>query len=233
MIDMKQFIKLLSILFFTSNAYGQIDDIENTFVMLQTDAFKDTKGQKVYFDEIPRNKKKLVGHGGFLLGTWIPQGNLEIVGVHPFFGFRGGINYKRLMADATIGFKFGKSPNAYQVYKNGSIWDTEHFFGGYIGLDVGFEIFRIKNRSFSFIGGAAFDGFDALRVDDPNSDTDIIKTLNTLNLNIGVGYKYHIDQWNYIGLDFKYNMVNYKNDMGTDLSGNALTINLLYGFYSK
>lgn len=209
------------------------NDFDGTFSMLQSDEFKDTKIQKYYLDEIERNKRQIIGHGDFLLGAWIPQDNLEIVGSHPFIGFRGGIQYKRLIADVTLGFRFGKSPNIYQVYENDSVWNTDHFFGGYIGLDLGLEMFRIKNSSFDLIGGVAFDGFDALKVDDPNSETDITKSINALNLNIGLGYKYNINPWNYIGIDFKYNIVDYKNKMGTDLSGNALTINLIYGFFGN
>lgn len=209
------------------------NDFEGTFTMLQTEDFKGTKIQELYFNEIKRNKRQVIGHGDFLLGAWIPQDNLETVGSHPFIGFRGGFRYKRLIADATLGIKFGKSPNVYQVYENDSIWDTDHFLGGYIGFDLGFEMFRIKNSSFDLIGGVAFDGFDVLKVDDPNSNTDISKSINALNINIGLGYKYNINQWNYIGVDFKYNIVDYENKMGTDLSGNALTINLIYGFYGN
>ncbi|MFZ4741106.1 MAG: hypothetical protein ACOYLE_08065 [Bacteroidales bacterium] len=209
------------------------NDFEGTFAMLQSDDFKETKIHKYYFSEIQRNNRQIILHGDFILGVWIPQDNLEILGNHPFIGLRGGYKYKRLIVDATIGFKFVKSPNVYKVYKNDSIWDTDHFFGGYIGIDLGLEMFRIKNNSFDLIGGVAFDGFDAIKVDDPNSNTDISKSISSLNLNIGLGYKYNINKWNYIGVDFKYNIVDFKNNMGTDLSGNAFMINLIYGFFEK
>jgi len=209
------------------------NDFENTFAMLQTEEFNGTIIQGLYNKEIEMYKKKVIGHGDLLLGAWIPQDNLETVGSHPFFGFRYGIQYKKLIADVTIGFKFGKSPKVYQVYENDSIWDTDHFFGGYLGLDMGLEMVKIKNSSFDLIGGIAFDGFDALKADDPNSNDDITKSLNSLNLNVGLGYKYNINPWNYLGVDIKYNILDYKNPRGTDLSGNALTINLIYGFYGN
>jgi hypothetical protein len=209
------------------------NDYEGTFAMLQSDEFNDTEIQKYYLNEIDRYNSQFIGHGDFLLGAWIPQGNLKTIGAHPFFGFRGGIKYKRLVTDLTLGFRAGKSPNDYQVFKNDSIWNTDHYFGGYIGMDLGLEMFRIKRSSFDLIGGVAFDGFDVLDVGDPNSNTNITKTLNSLNLNIGLGYKYNINPWNYIGIDCKYNIVDYKNNMGTDLIGNAFTINLIYGFYGN
>ena len=33
----------------------------------------------------------------------------------------------------------------------------------------------------------------------------------------------------YIGLDTKYNFVNYKNPYGTNLDGNTITVNLIIG----
>jgi len=209
------------------------NDFEGTLAMIQTDDFKGTKIQELYFNQIKQYKRQVIGHEDFLLGAWIPQDNLKTLGSHPYFGFRGGIKYKRFMADATCGFKFGKSQNVYQVYKNDSVWNTDHFLGGYIGLDLGLEMFQIKKSSFDLIGGIAYDGFDALNADDPNSNTNITKSINSLNLNIGLGYKYNINQWNYIGVDIKYNILDYKNTLGTDLNGNAFTINLILGFYKN
>lgn len=206
------------------------NDLKNTFSMIMTEDFNTTLLQESYFKEVHRYKKPMLGHYDFLLGAWIPQNNLQILGSHPFLGIRGGIKYKNLIVDATLGFKFGKSLNVYQVQENDSIWDTDHFFGGYIGLDAAIEIFTIQRSSIDLIGGIAYDGFDALKVKDKNSNDDISKSINSLNLNIGLGYKYYFNKLNYIGLDVKYNFLNYKNHRGTDLGGNAFSIHLIYGF---
>ena len=207
------------------------NDFENTFAMLQNEEFNGTILQKMYYNEVERYSDIVVAHGDIMIGLWIPHDNLEAVGSHPFWGFRGGARYKKFVADAVLGFKIRKSPHVYQIHANDSIWDTKHFWGAYFGFDFGFEMHRINNSSFDLIGGIAFDGFDALNVDDPYSDDKITKSLNSLNLNVGVGYKYNINSGNYFGVDIKYNFVDYKNPMGTDLSGNVLTINLMYGFY--
>ncbi len=201
-----------------------------SFADLQSDDFKGTLIQQAYFDEVNRNRSRVISHGGIYVGIWIPQGNLNVVGVHPVLGFQGGIKYKKLTADVSIGLKFVNSPNVYQVYLNDSVWNTNHFFGGYLGLDLSYELFKVKKNSFNLTGGVAFDGFDALSVKDQNSKVTISKSLNSLNLNLGLGYKYNFDEWHYLGIDFKYNLVDYKNSGGTDLSGNVYTINLVYGF---
>jgi hypothetical protein len=168
-----------------------------------------------------------------MVGAWIPQGNLSVVGSHPFIGLRGGVKYKKLTADVSLGFKFGKAAELYQVYHNDSLWNTDHFFGGYLGLDVGFEALSISNNTFEIVGGIAYEGFDALKVDDPNSNNDISKSLNSLNLNVGIGYRYYFVDRNYFGVDIKYNFVDFQNTGATDLSGDVLSINFLYGFFGN
>jgi hypothetical protein len=39
--------------------------------------------------------------------------------------------------------------------------------------------------------------------------------------------------WYYIGIEGKYNFVDYNNPKGTDLSGDAVTINLIYCGFGK
>jgi len=113
---------------------------------------------------------------------------------------------------------------------NDSIWNTTHFLGVYIGLDLGYELFRFENISFNLIGGIGYDAFDALEVNETCSCETSRKSLGSLNLNIGLGNKYYIKNWNYIGVDLKYNIVDYNNPNGTDLSGNAITLNVIFGF---
>ena len=210
------------------------NDFDQGFLMLDTDELNGTKIKELYLQEKKAREQTRRFHNDWMLGVWLPQGNLDILGAHPFFGYRGGIKYKKLTADLTFGLKFGRSPNTYQVYKDDVIWDTNHFFGGYIGLDVGYELFRLKRNSIDLIGGIAWDGFDVLneKVEGTKNDK-ITKTINSLNLNIGLGYKYHFknQRYNqrYMGIDFKYNFVNYKNPYGTNLDGNTFTVNLILG----
>jgi len=204
------------------------NDFEKGFQMLDSDELDGTKIKELYMLEKKKREQTVFFHNDWMFGVWIPQGNLEVLGIHPFIGYRGGIKYKKLTTDIALGLKFVKSPNTYKVYTDGELWDTDHFLGGYIGLDAGLEMFRLKSNSIDLIGGIAFDGFDTL-----NEDVESSKSINSLNLNIGLGYKYHFKKQNfsqrYIGVDFKYNFVNYKNPNGTNLDGNVFTVNLVIG----
>jgi hypothetical protein len=199
------------------------------FQMLDSDELNETKIKELYKE---KNKSGYF-HNDWILGVWIPQGNLDILGVHPSFGYRLGVKYQKLTADLSLIFQFVNSPNTYQVYKNGILWDTNNFLGGYIGLDAGYELFRLKGNSIDLIGGIAFNGFDTINEEIEGEKNNLTKSINSLNLNIGLGYKFHFknqrSNQRYVGIDFKYNFVNFKNPHGTNLEGNTYTVNLLIG----
>ena len=215
------------------------NDFEQASQMLYSDELDGTRIKGLYLQEKKAREEAVHFHNNWMLGVWIPQDNLGLLGVHPFIGYRFGVKYKKLTADISLGLKFGKSPNTYQVYKDGIIWDTNHFFGGYIGLDTGYELFRFKNNSIDLIGGIAYSGFNTLN--EKNNDccaccsnnNKISHSINSLNLNIGLGYKFHFKRQRfnqrYLGIDIKYNFVNFKNPHGTNLDGNVFTVNLILG----
>jgi hypothetical protein len=107
---------------------------------------------------------------------------------------------------------------------------TNHFFGGYFGADVERTLLRLPKHQFDFLGGIGLDGFDTIETEGQNSGTDDGKSINSLNVNLGLGYKYFYNKTGFLGLDAKYNMVNYRNTGGTDLSGNTVTLGLTLGF---
>jgi hypothetical protein len=208
-------------------------DYDFSFAQLNSGDFDGSKIQQCYFDEIKKNKKDLTGHGDLIAGVWMPLDNLSLIGVHPVFGFRSGFKYKKLYTDLNISFRFGKSPNVFQVEQNDSVWNTTHYFGGYIGIDLGYNLFSFGNNDIDLLSGIAYDGFDVLSVKTYNYYNDISKSLSSLNLNLGIGFKHYLNSLSYYGFDLKYNFVNYKNTNGTDLSGNTITLNFIIGFFSN
>ena len=210
------------------------------FEILEFDEFNGTRIKELYHKENKAREQAINFHNAWMLGVWIPQGNLELLGVHPFFGYRAGVKYKKLTADLALGIKFINSPNTYQVYKDGVIWDTDYFGGVYLGLDGGFELFRFGKNSIDIIGGIAYENINTLNEKNENccecctdNNKKISHNLESLNLNIGLGYKFYFKKQRhnqrYLGVDFKYNFVNFKNPHGTNLDGNVFTVNLIIG----
>ena len=216
------------------------NDFDKAMEMLDSDELEGTRIKELYLQQKKSREQDVYFHNDWMIGVWIPHGNLDLLGTHPFFGYRLGMKYQKITTDLTLGFKFGKSPNAYQVYKDNKIWDTDYFAGIYFGLDAGFELFRLGKNSIDIIGGVAYENINTL--DEKNEDccsccsnnnNKISHNLNSLNLNIGLGYKFHFKKirynQRYLGIDFKYNFVNFKNPHGTNLDGNTYTVNLILG----
>lgn len=165
-----------------------------------------------------------------MFGTWIPTGGLAKVGIHPEIGYQVGIKYKRLSFDATVIFKFLNSPNSYyatRVSSDRSVESTNRFFGGYVGLDVAYDVYAKGRNEYKALSGFGMDGFDVL-------DSNVIKGLGkesivTYNFNLGVGYRYYVDPSFYIGIQAKYNVVNYRRDDIITFSGHPITITLIVG----
>ena len=203
---------------------------QSLFKMLESDELNGTKIKELYLQE----KKSGYFHNDWMLGVWIPQGKLDILGVHPFLGYRLGVKKPKLTVDLAFGVKFANTPNTYQVYKDDIVWNTNYFLGWYVGMDTGYELFRLWNNSIDLIGGIAWDGFDSLNEKKEGcKDEKMSNNIHSINLNIGLGYKFHFKErgynQRYIGIDVKYNFVNYKNPHGTNLGGNTYTVNLIIG----
>jgi DNA-binding transcriptional MerR regulator len=189
-----------------------------------------------YFNHYRKKSVTQVNLNTYLKGgIWIPQGNLAIVGMHPEFGGALGMTVGPFYADFVMAFRWGKAPDYYQVLYNNTIYNTNHFFGMYVGADMGYRLFYYNRHRFDVVGGIAADGIDVLNDEIVNGfdedESNHRSSIMSPNFNIGLGYKYQLKQsGRFIGLDLKYNFVNYKNTGGTDLSGNAVTIHLLFGF---
>ena len=184
---------------------------------------------------------------GLNAGMWHPTGNLSVLGNHPFLGAYIGGRSKGFSCDFTMNFAFQKTPNYYNVLKDDSLYHTNYFVGYYIGLDFGEALFRTRRCELALLEGIAYDGISTINNNnnnnnnnnDNNSSTG--KTLNSLNLNAGLGWKFYLRHvknenviWHsFIGIQAKYNLVNYNNGGGTDLTGKSMNFCVTWGGYHK
>ena len=226
---------------------------------LERPAYNNTRLQKAWRAYEYKSRHFSGTSLGLIGGVWMPQGNLSTLGAHPYLGFILGGKMDKLTIDVNINFRFLTTPNYYFVQVDGVQYASNYFFGGYIGLDGAYELFRNKKHELDVVAGIAYEGFDAFR-DNGNSNNNNNnnngpqKSINTLNLNVGAGYRYYLkhkykgykNQWgtlnmqarqsenlSYVGLQAKYNFENYNNSGGTDLTGNSFTLSLIYGGFGR
>ena len=168
-------------------------------------------------------------HMAFGGGIWIPLGNNEILGRKIELGGQLGGRMGRFGLDASLFFRFLNARDSYVIRHADSLITTREFLGALIGLDCSFRLFSISDYSLEIFGGAAYDGFTAYTEDD-GDDTE---NINAFNLSFGFKPMLYVtsDRSRYLGLLVRYNVVDYITHGGSDLSGNTLSINLVYGYY--
>jgi hypothetical protein len=163
----------------------------------------------------------------WITGMWIPTGDLTKLGLHPDLGFQLGSKVGKMNYDFTMRFKFINAANYYTAYRGSTPELTNNFFGGYIGFDLGRDVYVRNGHEIQLTGGIALDGFDVLEGDD-ELDIDS-ESILTYNFNFGLGYRYYITNSLYLGLKAKYNIVDYSLNGVTDFKGNPITVQITIG----
>ena len=206
----------------------------NPLKAIQTDTLYNNTEIKTYYRH---RTEKCLAYPGFNLnlfsGIWIPTGNASLLGNHPLIGLQGGVKFKKMTIYLTLAFKFVNSANDYVILKDGYYDTTNYFFGGYIGLDTEREIYKRKKHEIDLLAGIGYDGFQSIKIENNNTDPNAGHSINSLNTNFGMGYRYFYKKNKYIGLQAKYNIVNYNNKGGTNLMGDCYTITISIGGFSQ
>lgn len=188
---------------------------------------------KTYYQQQVYNTKRLIeANLGLIFGTTIPQNDLlDVIGPQTIFGIQFGMKKNRSQYDLTMCFRPFKSRQPYLVEYENEMVETNYQFGGYIGLDYAYELFKKNKREIDLLAGIGFDGITAIEGDTNNDEES--KSINSLNLNAGIGYRFYLKKMNYIGLQARYNIVNYKNSPGTSLAGNYFSFAVSYNLFGS
>jgi len=230
--ELKTYYEPESIEYILAEFYS--DDYEVIFSKLQSKTLEDCLLTKKYYEMVNKYKNMSEFHISFLAGVWIPTGELTKIGVHPELGMQMGWKKKRINYDFTLSLKFVEAPNKYYARrdKQSDEWElTKHFFGGYVGFEVGGDLLSRKGHELQVIGGIGYDGFDVLK----ENKEDNLKSSSTssFNLNFGLAYRYYINNNLYLGLKVKYNIVDYTLNKVIDFTGNPITVQFSIGIINN
>ncbi len=207
--------------FYAKQDAGVLSDMDTT--LATTNLYKNYMAYEA-------EKYKYFGrfHFAVFAGVWTPEGHIGALGNHPVIGLQvGSIWNKKVTADASLSFRFINAPKEYQVNYFGSLYDTKNHSAINAGLDLGYIFASFGKSKALLLGGLAYDAITV--VQSTNEDASDGMYLSSFNMNGGLGYRYYLSKRSYVGLMGKYNFLFYKNRNGTDLSGNAYTISLVFG----
>lgn len=168
-----------------------------------------------------------MGHWALGSGVWSPQSAAGLLGNKMEITGRAGYRQRGFLIDLVGTLRFLDADAPYWVRADNAIRSTEYFFGGYFGLESGYECIRLNRFALDLHGGIGVDGFDCFGSDDNKPQ----KSINSANLNVGVTPRIFVNKYKtrYLGLQIKYNWLKYGTNGGSDLSGNAISVNLVYG----
>jgi hypothetical protein len=214
-----------------------------------------------YFDSLHRDfnvtNKKISGlQMSLAAGAYVPFGGLSVIGPHVSFGISGGWRFNKFMVDIDLGIRYKNAAtrNFIVNYKDTLYLSGNYLGGSYVGLDIGYELGKKGKHEWDILAGGGIDMFSSTF--DHGKDTAAFKTFN---VNLGLGYKLfltHIrkgeyprayyrrdpsqvyrrinkrqERYSYLAFQVKYNFLKYNNPGGSDFSGNAATIAIIYGLY--
>ena len=170
-------------------------------------------------------------HLFFTGGVWSGLGANSFLGRKIELGGGAGLRRNRFGLDISLHFRVLNSPKDYQIVREGELKTTNHFFGGFVGLESAFEVLRLSDHQVELVGIGGWDGFDVVS----SGDTEEKPTVGGIAYGYGLNYRliYNRNPTYYLGLQARYTITNYNNSGGTDLSGNTISIRLVWGKMSN
>lgn len=207
------------------------NSLDSIFKEIQKPEYRSSKIYRQYLEEVNKCRKLSEVNCAGVIGLWIPTAAASKLGNHPELGFQVGFRKYSMMYDLTLAFRFLNTPTTYlakHVQTTGNLEPTTHFLGGYFGIDVGHILYQTNHNEFHLLAGAGYDGFDVFPNENNHSNTSS-PSVSSYNFNFGVGARYYFGKSTYIGLQIKYNIVDYTLNHIVDFTGNAYTIRLIVG----
>ena len=166
------------------------------------------------------------GTASIIIGSWFPTANLKTLGNHPSVGAQFGYRTKLNEYDFTFIYRFlSPTPRSYSFIQQDTLVTSNYYDGGYIGLDYTRYLIHKKYFDAGVTSGIGYDGFDM------GNSSDVYPSPGSLNFNNGIRLKYFFHTSSFIGAAIKYNLIHYSNPGGTNLNGNAFSIDLSYGWH--
>jgi hypothetical protein len=179
-----------------------------------------------------RNGK--TGTAAIMCGVWIPTGHLALLGTHPSVGLQLGERNKLNEYDFIWSFRFpSTTPGTYKVVRLDTSFNSNYYDGGYVGFDYTRYVIHKKRFELGLTSAIGYDYFSVANgfgTSPPTTSASILPIdVGSFNFSNGIRFKYFFSSRSFIGIYAKYNLINYCNSGGTDLSGQAFTIELVYG----
>ncbi len=202
-------------------------DFEKAVSILSEDKLSGTRIDYLYDAHRKRIRALPARHVTFCFGLWSPTGNLGLLGMQPQVSILAEHIQNRLMYGLNMKITLGSTSEPYEFVAAGVSYESNHFIRVHAGLHAGVDLLNSLRHALFITSGIGYDGIEPLSMASVNNDTSSI--IHSVNFNTGLTYQLTFQSNHILSLMTRFNFVNYRNQGGTDLSGNIFTVGLGYG----
>ena len=196
-------------------------DHETLFHNLRAGEFGGTVLQDSYDELLEETRSK--GESGmvFYTGAWIPRGANVVLGPHPLAGIALCGRVGRVRIGAAGEGRWARASESFYVGQGGRVKPVRSFGAAYVGLEGGYELFRGGPFVFTALGGVGYEAIEALAGN----------WLKSFNFNWGPGLELHFGPQGVgvVGIEARYNHLNFATHGGSDLTGDSVTLRFTIG----
>jgi hypothetical protein len=212
---------------FYSSRKGSTDSL---FLKLQTEEHRNTPLGIAYYDYATAVRESGGQYVSIIAGGWVPVGKRRHVGNHPEVGFAAGMFGNRHFAELEFSAAVGDSKRDYVVRKDDSLVTTNDFTTWRILGILGRQVQRRVKDEFDILMGVGIQGLTAIYAGD--SDKEKARMLHSVVGVAGAQYKRYLRSYSdsYLALQARWEMSKMNTDGGTDLTGSAFVLRLIFGF---
>lgn len=201
---------------------------------LSASQFEGTCLQEKYIErmiEVEHDLKSFRSHWEINTGIWRPIGVNNVLGDKIELGGALGYKESKLGLDLIGGIRFLNAREEYMTNYNHEFITTDFFRGSYAEIALNYDIYSYENYDLECFVGVGYDGFVAV----PKKDDQNLKVLDGWGFSIGFENRlfYNRLKTRYVGILFRYDFMNYENKGGTDLPNNAISVNLVWGYFGN
>jgi len=209
--------------------YGR--DFDSAFSIIQSEDLQNSTPQNSYISLV-HEVKRWYPHRydmAVFIGGWIPSKGVTVLGNHPDVGLTVGSEWKTWRVGLTCNYRFLSAKDRYIVDSLGFRVRTDKYQSVLAGIELGYKIRDNQKYSTDIFLGL---GYDVIWSIQKNEESPTYIYHESITPTFGLRHRFFLNQRNglYIGGQARYSFADYNNPGGTDLSGNYLTISLIFGW---
>lgn len=204
-------------------------DFNYGFTLLKNGAYAGTCLQARYdklVDSALGMRQRFRWHWSLFNGVWLPTKKSNPLYPAYELGASCGPRFENWGVEIAMAVRFADHNRSIILRHDNKLVNQEVFVGFYTAIGPTYRLSLSNRWSMELLAAVGYDNFQSL------TENDEYEYINSYAISFGATQRFFLDsrQDKYLGLQARYTMVDYHTHGGTDLSGNTLALNLVFGW---